>query len=88
MNISHVLDVAQLTKKKTLELILDLDTGEHIDSDKFIKREVRQVIQDRNTMRSRYRTSPENPWLVCSLCGAACQTACNTFQIRGGNSVQ
>lgn len=73
MTINQELNIAQLTKKKTLELILDLDLGEKIDLEKFIQREVRLLIQDRNTMRSRYRTDPQNPWLVCSICGAAVQ---------------
>lgn len=73
MSINQELNIAQLTKKKTLELILDLDLGEKIDLAKFIQREVRLLIQDRNTMRSRYRTDPQNPWLVCSICGAAVQ---------------
>lgn len=73
MSINQELNVAQLTKKKTLELILDLDLGEKVDLEKFIQREVRLLIKDRNTMRSRYRTDPQNPWLVCSLCGAAVQ---------------
>lgn len=65
--------IGGVTKRKSLGLILDLDSGQTINTTEFINREVRLVIQDRNLMRSRYRSSPESPWLVCSLCGAAVQ---------------
>ncbi len=70
--------VAETTKTQTLVDITDLDTGEPIDVSQFIRRETRLVIQDRNTMRSRYRTQPELPWLVCSVCGAAVQLVSRT----------
>lgn len=65
--------VAEPTKIQSLVDITDFDTGEPIDVVQFIRRETRLVIQDRNIMRSRYRAEPANPWLVCTLCGAAVQ---------------
>lgn len=64
-------NTAEVTKKQSLKYIMDFDTGEQIDIDLFIRRETRLVIQDRNKMRHRYKTDQNQPWLVCSLCGAA-----------------
>ncbi len=65
--------MAEPTKIQSLVDITDFDTGEPVDIVQFIRRETRLVIQDRNIMRSRYRAEPANPWLVCTLCGAAVQ---------------
>jgi hypothetical protein len=76
---------AEPTKKQSLTEILDLDKGESIDIDQFIRREERLVMQDRSTMRSRYKEDNYKPWLVCSLCGAAVQLVCHkdrTFFFR------
>jgi hypothetical protein len=70
------------TKKQSLIEILDLDKGLSVDTDQFIRREERLVIQDRTKMRSRYKEN--KPWLVCSLC-AAVQLVCHkdrTFFFR------
>lgn len=66
------------TDKQSLVEITDQDAGEPINLDQFIRREVRLVIQDRNTMRARYRSDPQKPWLVCAFCGAAVQLVSHT----------
>jgi len=73
LQINFMTQLSEPTKKHSLTEIMDNDSGQPIDISKFIRREDRLVIQDRNTMRHRYKSDPKNPWLVCSLCGAAVQ---------------
>lgn len=64
-------DVAQPTDQMLLNEILNLDNGEHLDVDTFLRRDLVVVIQDRNELAGRYARDPSQPWLVCRICGGA-----------------
>lgn len=68
--------IARPSNKRSLVDIWDLDKDAFVNIDAFIFREVRLVIQDRNTLRSRYKQG--NPWLACSICGGAVQLVSQT----------
>lgn len=64
-------DVAQPTDQMLLNEILDLDNGEPLVVDAFLRRDLVVVIQDRNELAGRYARDPSQPWLVCGICGGA-----------------
>lgn len=64
-------DVAQPTDQMLLSEILNLDNGETLDVDAFLRRDLVVVIQDRNELAGRYARDPSQPWLVCRICGGA-----------------
>lgn len=68
-------DVAQPTDQMLLSEILDLDNGESLDVDPFLRWDLVVVIQDRNELAGRYARDPSQPWLVCRICGGACAYA-------------
>ena len=68
-------DVAQPTDQMLLSEILNLDNGEPLDVDAFLRRDLVVVIQDRNELAGRYARDPNQPWLVCRICGGACAYA-------------
>ncbi|WP_346830901.1 DUF6035 family protein [Pseudomonas abietaniphila] len=63
-------EVAQPTDTMLLTEILDMVTGENVDLQAFLSRELSLVIKDRAELASRYVRNPEEPWLVCQLCSA------------------
>ncbi|WP_441004802.1 DUF7830 domain-containing protein [Pseudomonas fluorescens] len=61
-------DVAQPTDQMLLSEILSLDSGEPLDVDAFLRRDLVVVIQDRNELTGRYARDLIQPWLVCRIC--------------------
>jgi hypothetical protein len=64
-------EYAEPTDQMLLTEILDLDTGIPIEPRTFLSRDLAVVMQDRNEMAGRYARNPQQPWLVCQLCGGA-----------------
>ncbi|WP_059405226.1 DUF6035 family protein [Pseudomonas sp. RIT-PI-q] len=64
-------EVAKPTEQMLLCNILDLDSGETLDLEIFLSRELAAVIQDRGEMAARYNRDAERPWLVCQICSGA-----------------
>ncbi|MFP7836577.1 DUF6035 family protein [Pseudomonas aeruginosa] len=64
-------ELAKPTDQMRLVEILNLDSGEAIDPQAFLSRELALVIQDRNELAGRYARNAEKPWLVCRICGGA-----------------
>ncbi|MGX1126544.1 DUF7830 domain-containing protein [Pseudomonas sp. HLS-6 TE3448] len=60
--------VAQPTDTMRLTEILDLETGQTVDLQSFLSRELGLVMKDRGELASRYARNPEQPWLVCEWC--------------------
>ncbi|HDS1738288.1 DUF6035 family protein [Pseudomonas putida] len=66
----YIREFAQPTDTMLLTQILDMETGESVDLQVFLSRELGLVIKDRAELASRYARNPEAPWLVCHLCAA------------------
>lgn len=64
-------ELAKPTDQMLLADILDLDSGEAVDPQAFLSRELALVIRDRNELAGRYARNAEAPWLVCRICGGA-----------------
>lgn len=64
-------ELATPTEHMLLSEIIDLDSGETVEPQKFLSRELAMVIQDRSELAARFNRNAERPWLACQICGGA-----------------